>query len=576
MGQAAACQDTRQMTQTQPGTLETLRGYLLPVLCIAALTAAGFWVFPGHTFLQSDTQIYVPMLEHLWNPAVFQDDFMVRRPHLAFTIFDEMAIALRRLTGLGFREVLAGQQLLFRFLGLLGVFLLATSMRVPARMGLFVTAVFGLGTFIGGPTVLTVEYEPIPRAFALPLLFLAVGLIAHGRDLSGGVAASLAFLYHPTTTLAFWALYFCLALWPAGGFAAMRRRVLGLAPLLVAVVLLLIASRLQAGVTEAPDFLGRIAPWWEEVLRLRSTYLWTSLWFPHWYWHYAILFGLAGAAYWRLQREMPFDLRFFLAGLPVLGVLSVPLSWLLLEQWKLALAPQIQVARNVLYIAAAAVVMAVIAGVRAAQQSRWWESLLWFVPALLVPVGEPVQWTLFTKLDDPLARRRLLLAAGLAIAAALVAWAEPRGLRWQRLVWPALVAAPYLLFPAYGKVARHVPSQEAAVMELARWARSSTSERGVFLFADAGRGLDPGIFRANALRAVYVDWKGGGQGNYLPSVAREWARRWKLADALRFKGGDVRRFASLGVDYVVLRRDTPAAGGRIVFRNESYTAYQVR
>jgi len=564
------------MTPAQPGSVEILRPYLLPALCIAAITAAGYWVFPGHTYLQSDTQIYVPMLEHLWNPGVFQNDFMVRRPHLAFTIYDEMAIALRRLTGLGFREALEAQQFLFRFLGLLGVFLLARSLRLAVRMALLVTAVFSLGAFIGGPTVLTVEYEPIPRAFALPLLFLAMGLIAHGRDLSAGVAASLAFLYHPTTTLAFWAIYFCLAVWPAGGFAAMRRRVLGLGPLLVAVVLLWIASRLQPGVTESPDFLGRIAPWWEQMLRLRSTYLWVSLWYPHWYWHYAILLAVAAAAFARLRRQMPADLQFFLAGLPLLGVLSVPLSWLLLEHWKLAVAPQLQVARNVLFITAGAVLMSMMAGIKAAQASRWWESLLWFLAALAVPVGDPVQWTLLLRLDDPVVRRRLLVAAGLAIAAAVIAWAEPRGWRWQRPAWALLAAAPFFLYPVAGKVVAVARPDTAQITELASWARSATPVGSVFLFADAGRGLEPGIFRAASLRAIYVDWKGGGQGNYLPSVAREWWKRWQAAGALKFKGGDIGRFAALGVDYVALRRETPAQGGTPVFENQAYKAYRLR
>ncbi|MCL6546141.1 MAG: hypothetical protein K6T61_13000 [Bryobacteraceae bacterium] len=556
--------------------MDILRPYLLPALCIAAITAAGYWVFPGHTYLQSDTQIYVPMLEHLWNPAVFQNDFMVRRPHLAFTIFDEMAIALRRLTGLGFREVLEAQQLLFRFLGLLGVFLLARSLRMAARMALLVTAVFSLGAFIGGPTVLTVEYEPIPRAYALPLLFLAMGLIAHGRDLSAGVAASLAFLYHPTTTLAFWAVYFCLAVWPAGGFAAMRRRVLGLGPLLVAVLLLWIASRLQPGVTESPDFLGRIAPWWEQMLRLRSTYLWVSLWYPHWYWHYAILLAVAAAAFARLRRQMPTDLQFFLAGLPLLGVLSVPLSWLLLEHWKLAVAPQLQVARNLLFITAGAVLMSMMAGIKAAQTSRWWESLLWFLAALAVPVGEPVQWTLLLRLEDPVVRRRLLVAACLALAAAVIAWAEPRGLRWQRPAWALLAAAPFVLYPVVGKVVPFPRLQTQQIAELAGWAKSATPVESVFLFADAGRGLEPGIFRATGLRAVYVDWKGGGQGNYLPSVAREWWKRWQAADALKFKGGDIGSFAALGVDYVALRHGTPARGGTLVFENQTYKVYRLR
>lgn len=564
------------MKPVASGTIDTLRPYLLPGLCIAAITAAGYWVFPGHTYLQSDTQIYVPMLEHLWNPGVFQNDFMVRRPHLAFTIYDEMAIAVRRLTGVGFREVLATQQFLFRFLGLLGVFLLAKSLGIATRMALLVTAVFSLGAFIGGPTVLTVEYEPIPRAFALPLLFLAIGLIAHGRDLSAGVAASLAFLYHPTTTLAFWAVYFCLAVWPAGGFAAMRQRVLGLGPLLVAVILLWIASRLQPGVTESPDFLGRIAPWWEQMLRLRSTYLWVSLWYPHWWWHYGILLAVTAAAFFRLRREMPDDLRFFLVGLPLLGVLSAPLSWLLLEHEKLALAPQLQVARNLLFVAAAAVLMGMMAGIKTAQASRWWESFFWFLTALAVPIGEPVQWTLLLRLEDPLVRRRLLLLAGLAVALVVIAWAEPRGWRWQRPTWALLIAAPFFLYPVAGKNSPQAQLRTAELSELANWATSATPVGSVFLFADAGRGLEPGVFRATSLRAVYVDWKGGGQGNYLPSVAREWWRRWQAVDSLKFKGGDVERFAPLGVDYVVLRRETPSQRGIPVFENQRYKVYRVR
>ena len=39
--------------------------------CIVALTLLGFFAFPGHTYLQSDTQIYVPMLEHIWDPSTF-------------------------------------------------------------------------------------------------------------------------------------------------------------------------------------------------------------------------------------------------------------------------------------------------------------------------------------------------------------------------------------------------------------------------------------------------------------------------------------------------------------------------
>jgi hypothetical protein len=49
----------------------------------------------------------------------------------------------------------------------------------------------------------------------------------------------------------------------------------------------------------------------------------------------------------------------------------------------------------------------------------------------------------------------------------------------------------------------------------------------VFLFADRGKSLDSGIFRSEALRAIYVDWKGGGQVNYLPEPGLEWWSRWQ-------------------------------------------------
>ena len=52
---------------------------------VLLLTALGFLVFPGHTYLQSDTQIYVPMMERIYNPVLFVDDPMITRPHLALT-----------------------------------------------------------------------------------------------------------------------------------------------------------------------------------------------------------------------------------------------------------------------------------------------------------------------------------------------------------------------------------------------------------------------------------------------------------------------------------------------------------
>ena len=77
---------------------------------ILAISLLHFFQFPGHTWLQSDTQIYAPILEHMWDPTVLGKDLIVQHPHVAFTLYDETAIALRKATGLDFRQVLEGEQ----------------------------------------------------------------------------------------------------------------------------------------------------------------------------------------------------------------------------------------------------------------------------------------------------------------------------------------------------------------------------------------------------------------------------------------------------------------------------------
>ncbi len=554
--------------------MNALRTNVLIAASLAILTLLGFYQFPGHTYLQSDTQVYVPMLERAWDQTVLQQDFMVQRQHMALTIYDETALALRRLTGLGFKEVLTAQQILFRALGLLGVFLIAGSLKLGARMALLVTSIFALGAVIGGPTVLTLEYEPIPRAFALPLVVLAIGLVAHTRYLAAGLAASIAFLYHPPTALVFWAVYLVLACRPAG-VPVMRRRRLGLAPLLIAAVFLFL-SAWRAGGTESSGLFTRIAPWWEQLLRLRSTYIWVSLWFPRWYWHYAILWIVSLAACWRLWKETAADLRFFWIGLPLAGVLSVPAAYLLLETEKLALAPQLQVARNVLFITLVAGLLSSMAGIRAAQARRRLESSVWFAAAFAIPTGDPIQWTFLANLGDPLIRRRLLLAVLLAALAAVVAWAETARFRWGIPAWAALALLPFFLYTTYGKIENYPRLLNPDLEALSRWARSSTGKEAMFLFPDAGRDLYTGIFRACALRAVYVDWKGGGQANYFPEVGQEWWKRWQELRALKYRPGSTGWYAQFGIDYVVLKKPNAEPGEPAVFENAAFIAYRIR
>src|SRR5437868_12189225 len=95
---------------------------------IAALALLTFFQFPGHTWLQQDTQIYAPILEHLRDPSVLRNDIVVEQAHLGYSLYDEIALGARSATGIGFREVLTVQQIATRALGIWGLMLLAEAL----------------------------------------------------------------------------------------------------------------------------------------------------------------------------------------------------------------------------------------------------------------------------------------------------------------------------------------------------------------------------------------------------------------------------------------------------------------
>ena len=79
-----------------PGGVRARRAAVLTASLLIALFT---FYFPGHTYLHQDTQIYVPMLERMWDPSVLGCDLSATRPHMAFTLYDETALALKRLRG---------------------------------------------------------------------------------------------------------------------------------------------------------------------------------------------------------------------------------------------------------------------------------------------------------------------------------------------------------------------------------------------------------------------------------------------------------------------------------------------
>ena len=519
-----------------------------PAVAAAALAVAlaTFFVFPGHTWLQQDTQIWAPMLEHLRDPPVLRHDILVQQPHLGYTLYDETALALRRLTGLGFREVLQGEQIVFRAFGIWGLILMATAAGLEMGPAVLVSALCSLGAAIAGPAVLSVEYEPTPRAFALPLLVCAMGLTAHRRYTAAGIAAGCALLYHPPTTLGFLAIFILLTL--------RRREWRAWIPLASAALILGAAAAHQGSAASQPLW-GRLGAAQEDLQRLRAPYIWLSAWPRHYIVHQFLLAGALTAAWFRIRRQIPADLRAFVVGLPLLGLASMPLSWLLLERAGWVMMPQIQPMRLLLFLALMMVFLAATAGVYAALARRWWEAMAWFAAACWLPL-QPV-------VTEPYQARRLgvlLLVAGVTVTAVRLRAAALAG------------AAALVLIPFAGGVENYPDLHTPEIRRLSDWAARFTPPDAVFLFPDAGRSLAPGVFRSQSLRAVYVDWKGGGQVNFVRQFGEEWWPRWRQTMASGFHRGDVSRYAAAGIDYFVLPPqdrlpETP------VFANAQYLVY---
>ena len=596
-----------------------MKSPIVAAACLA-LSLLTYFQFPGHAWLQQDSQIFAPILEHLRDPALFRNEILAAKPHVAYTLYDETARALRGATGLDFQAVLALEQIAARALGIWGLYLMALTMcraglwsgagavgdkrKWDELLALFIAAICSLGANIAGPAVLTFEYEPTPRAFALPLALCASGLLAHGRRTAAGIALAAAFLYHPPTALPFWAFFCVVALWPSKS-ETRRSQLRALAPLALAVAVLALAARLQQGGGDALILFARLTPELERLQRLRSEYTWISL-DTFWSWaviaRHLLLFGVVVAAFIRLRRSVGFELRLLLLGLPALGILSMPVSWLLLDRMHWAFLPQIQPMRYLLFGTLFAQLLCAAAGVRAAAGIRaisgapvaraatpagprvvsafgksarqptlqaWRlapqvEAVAWFAAAYLAAV-----------LPGPgqnFAPRTAAVVAGLA----LLAWLAIRIGTAGRPAALAAALAAYFLIPAIGGVPRPADLRTPDLEQLVTWARAATPRDAVFHFADAGKSLEPGIFRAEALRAVYVDWKGGGQVNYLPEFAGQWWFRWQAANRNRFTPRDLPKFEAMGIQYVVLSPAHRLPDRLAMFESPKYVVYALR
>ncbi len=537
-----------------------MTGRLALAAALAAITAATFY-FPGHTYLQSDTQIYVPMMERaVAGDAVLARDPMVAKPHTGFTVYDDAARVVRSLTGWGFERVLFAYQVLFRLLGVWGLWLISTGLGLGRTHAFFVTTVASLGAAIAGPSVLTIEYEPVPRGFALGALVLSLGLAMHRRIGWAGAAAACATLFHAPTAWPIWPALFCATFsrnWqplrepgpdPIRDLARASEKptkpLLSLAAFAVASCgLLLILS----GGNAVQSMFRTIPPWLEQLQRMRAGYNWIS----EWKWQSVAHYVVVAAALFVAARAIRAPRWLLLPA--AMGVLSVPVSWLLLDQLKWALMPQLQPARAVLWITLLSVICCAAAALEA---QTWRQRALWLLPVFWIPARSVVIPDTFGIRETAVV---LALAAGFAMRGKFT---------------PLLAPLALWVIPVVAGVQNYRTGIDTPELrQVADWARTNTPSDSVFLFADARRGLAAGIFRARSLRALYVDWKSGGQINYFEDYARVWSDRWQSTG--RCEGSvSAAKLAALGVDYAIFVESS--TGGELAFRNQTYAVYKIK
>ncbi len=524
---------------------------------VILLTGLGFIVYPGHSYLQGDTQIYVPMMERIYNPVLFYDDPMIKRPHLALTAYDEICVGLRNYAGLNFEDGLKLQQIVFRACAAAGLLLIALRLGLAPPGAFFVAAMVILN--VGSLGIGITEREPVARSFAMGLLFLGVGLAAGGRFAAAGLIASIGFLIHPATMAPFWGV---------AGFVVLRRsaRPILLAPLLPAAGILLLLMHFQTGGTETLDFFRRLDPFQVDLQR-RFGDSYVSEWGVNKILDCLCECAVVAAGFWRLHETLRPPLREWLLGFAVLGALSIPFSWIVLDQLHWALAAPWDPVRALVFITLLAALLSGACGVFAMQKGRYREASFWFAVAISLPVKE----LLVTRFVDP-----WLIALVCVLVAVSVAGARLVGRAWG-IPLVAAGALPFIAFAVSGLVPPPQQADTPGLRQLSQWARANTDETAVFLFADDGRYGGSGPFRARALRSIYVDFEGRALVNYFPEFSAEWTRRWRDTRQGNWQIGpeDFPGLAERHIAYVVLRAENAIPGKQPEFRNSQYVVYRV-
>jgi hypothetical protein len=529
-------------------------------LGLLAVTWLEFQVFPGHSYLQSGTRVYVPVLQRLNTPGYLSRDLLSQTPDIvSYTIYDETALFLHNAGQLTFQQALQGQQFLFRLAAVIGFFLLARSTGLTDLFSLLLAAFVNLGATLAGPAISLIDPEPVPSAFAAGLILLAMGLFAREKPLLSGFSAGVALCYDPVLTVPFW-----LVLLAAFAFdSEMRKPIRPMMPILLIFVLLLAnLAQLQPGVAAAGQSLfSKISPRLAELQRFRTPSVWVSSWAGRELWYYLAITVLGVWAAARIWPVLNRQMRWLAAGAGMAGLAAVVFSYVLLDCLRYAVIAEWQPSKAFVLTVGLAALLFGLAGMRAILIRRQWEAFGWFVLLLAMPVNAGFRG----------------VAAGVALAGALT-WLlmRFRGRRWRFAALLVPVAAMFALAYLHGAFGGKTLAEMARIRELADWAERDTWGSSMFLFPDAGKRIDPGVFRAESRRAVWADWTSGAVVDYSEASGVEWRSRWAATMERDFSPTRLQGLLTLPIDYYVLKRENQLDGVRAVFTNEEFTVYDAQ
>ena len=326
-------------------------------------------------------------------------------------------------------------------------------------MAWLTTAVLSLGANVMGPAVLVMEYEPVPTRLRIAVCHFLARDGRASRMRWAAVAATIGFAFHPPTAFAYAAILGLVLLW--------RKDFLALGLLAIGPLLIVITILIQPAAPETLPLFGAIDPSLEALQRMRASYNWVGMWAGKWMWFYVVLW-IAGFMAWRQVRvNFTREVSVFLLSLPLIGMISVPLSYWLLEQRKLVLMPQFQPGRYLLFVTLVAMILGCIAAVRAAERKRYFETFVFFVVPLIATGAE---WD-----TEKLTALRLLLVCALALLVATAAILRSPA-------WLVVIAGfiPFFVFPEIAGIQNYPAIHSEELDDLARWARKNTSKDAVF------------------------------------------------------------------------------------------------